>query len=104
MCVSGMHGVCFDRYGGIMGGDGCIYGVPYTAERVLRINPMTQEVDMIGDELPSSGWKYHGGVCGPDGNIYCIPRSVAWGIWAVHRTALLQSGGSLACARFCGCV
>ena len=37
--------------GGVLGEDGNIYGVPCNAERVLRINPKTQEVDMIGTPL-----------------------------------------------------
>ena len=39
-------------YGGIVGGDGAIYGIPYTAEAVLRIEPGTEEVTTIGQVLP----------------------------------------------------
>ena len=36
-------------YGGILGVDGCVYAPPYAATGVLRIDPRTDSVDMIGD-------------------------------------------------------
>ena len=36
-------------YGGIRGFDGCIYGAPYTARSILRIDPKTDKVTMLGD-------------------------------------------------------
>lgn len=35
-------------HGGNLGDDGCIYGVPCNAERILKINPRTSEVSLIG--------------------------------------------------------
>ena len=50
-------------YGGIRGPDGCVYGVPYTANHVLKIDPKKQSVEMLGDfsDVPG-GWRWHGGV------------------------------------------
>jgi hypothetical protein len=36
-------------YGGILGVDGCVYAPPYAATGVLRIDPRTDSVDVIGD-------------------------------------------------------
>lgn len=60
-------------YGGIKGLDGCIYGMPYTATGVLRINPWDDTVQILGD-FPSGGWKWHGGLLSPEtGVIYAFP-------------------------------
>jgi methyltransferase-like protein 6 len=60
-------------YGGIKGIDGCIYGMPYTATGVLRINPKDDSVDVLGN-FPSGGWKWHGGLLAPQtGVIYAFP-------------------------------
>lgn len=54
-------------FGGIMGSDGCIYGIPQNASRVLKINPLTQECVEIGDCLGDGMWKWHGGHAINDG-------------------------------------
>ena len=64
-------------YGGIKGPDGAIYGMPYAAESVLRIDPTTEEVTQLG-YLPSEDTscgthKWHGGILGDDGCIYAFP-------------------------------
>ena len=60
-------------YGGIKGLDGCIYGMPYTATGVLRINPKNDSVEILGN-FPSGGWKWHGGLLSPEtGVIYAFP-------------------------------
>ena len=61
-------------YGGLLGGDGCIYGIPQCAVSVIKIDPKNQQVSTIG-KLPGGGWKWHGGVTGPDGCIYGIPAN-----------------------------
>ena len=48
-------------YGGIKGLDGCIYGMPYTATGVIRIDPRTDSVEILG-EYPLGGYKWHGGL------------------------------------------
>jgi len=32
-----------------VGGDGCIYGIPHTATSVLRVDPRTDQVRMLGE-------------------------------------------------------
>ena len=59
--------------GGITGLDGCVYAPPYTATGVLRINPNTDSVEVIGN-YPESGWKWHGGLLAKStGVIYAFP-------------------------------
>lgn len=59
-------------YGGIRGVDSCIYGVPYTANGVLRIDPADDSVTMIGD-FGYGKYNWHGGVLAGNGCIYCFP-------------------------------
>jgi len=61
-------------YGTILGGDGCFYGIPYSATSVLRINPRTDDVRLIGN-LPEGIGKWHGGSSTPDGKIYGYPSN-----------------------------
>ena len=59
--------------GGITGVDGCIYAPPYTATGVLRINPRTDSVQVLGN-YPAGGWKWHGGLLAKStGVIYAFP-------------------------------
>jgi hypothetical protein len=39
-------------HGGNLGNDGCVYGIPCNAKRVLKINPRTGECSTIGPEFP----------------------------------------------------
>ncbi len=48
-------------FGGILGSDKCIYGIPQNASQVLKINPYTQECTVIGNSLGDGMWKWHGG-------------------------------------------
>ena len=43
-----------------MGPDGSIWGMPYNASTLLKIQPSTGEVREIGS-FPLGGWKWHGG-------------------------------------------
>ena len=49
-----------------LGSDGCIYGIPHNETGVLRIDPFTDEVTVLGQSdgnpLPSGQWKWHGGL------------------------------------------
>ena len=56
-----------------MGVDGCIYAPPYTATGVLRIDPQTDDVKVIG-HFPYGGYKWHGGLLAKStGVIYAFP-------------------------------
>jgi len=60
-------------YGGIVGRDGCIYGMPYTATGVLQIDPRTDTVRILGN-YPEGGYKWHGGLLAHStGVIYAFP-------------------------------
>ena len=59
-------------YGGLLGGNGCIYGTPTCAEAVLKIDPVAGRVEQLGS-LPKGGYKWHGCVVGSDGAIIGIP-------------------------------
>lgn len=60
-------------YGGITGLDGCVYAPPYAATGVLRIDPRTDTVDVIGD-FSKGGYKWHGGLLSKTtGIIYAFP-------------------------------
>lgn len=57
----------------LQGLDGCIYGMPYTATGVLRIDPKNDSVEILGN-FPHGGWKWHGGLLAPQtGVIYAFP-------------------------------
>ena len=62
--------------GGVLGSDGCVYGVPGHSKTVLRIDPKTDAVSTL---LPTNGkpligkYKWLRGNLHPDGAIYCIP-------------------------------
>ena len=59
--------------GGILGLDGCVYSPPYAATGVLRIDPNTDSVDVIGS-FPPGGYKWHGGLLARStGVIYAFP-------------------------------
>uniref|UniRef100_A0A7S2BQ23 Uncharacterized protein n=1 Tax=Octactis speculum TaxID=3111310 RepID=A0A7S2BQ23_9STRA len=62
-------------YGGLLSTlDGCIYGIPNSADCVLQINPYLDTVRMVGLNLfPPGGWKWHGGVVTGEGVVYGVP-------------------------------
>jgi hypothetical protein len=41
-------------YGGILGDDGAIYGVPYTTKDILRVDPLTNDVQLIPVPVPTT--------------------------------------------------
>jgi LPXTG-motif cell wall-anchored protein len=59
-------------HGGVLAPDGCIYGFPSHADRVLKINCMTGEVKQIGPRFKGR-YKWGGGAVGLDGNVYGMP-------------------------------
>lgn len=52
--------------------DGAIYGICQNATGVLRIDPVEQNATIHGN-YPCGGYKWHGAVNHPDGNVYGIP-------------------------------
>lgn len=62
--------------GGVLGSDGCVYGVPGHSTTVLRIDPTDDAVSVLprGDGQPLLGkYKWLRGNLHQDGSIYCIP-------------------------------
>jgi hypothetical protein len=58
----------------IVGADKCIYWPPYSANRVLKFDPETQQLpSLVGGDLGEFGSKWIGGALATDGVIYCIP-------------------------------
>lgn len=72
-------------YGGILGDDNCIFGVPYAASGVLQIDANTDTVEIIGEDRDGEGddtlskcdvneYNFHGGIFSKrNGKIYCFP-------------------------------
>ena len=55
-------------------GDGAIYGIPAWSGRVLKIEPVSGNIEQIGS-LPAGPWNWHGGALAADGKIYAIPSN-----------------------------
>jgi hypothetical protein len=55
--------------------NGSIYGIPQSALHVLKIDPRTERVTLVGPALPGK-YKWYGGIVGrQDGAIYGIPHN-----------------------------
>ena len=68
------HGINrFKWLRGVTVGASC-YGIPMHADAVLKVTPRVLEskIQLLGD-LPSSQYKWHGGVLAPNGKIYGVP-------------------------------
>ncbi len=57
------------------GGDGFFYGIPYSARRVVKFNPLDRSLKEIGPDLGEGEEKWLCGVLANTGNIYCAPFS-----------------------------
>jgi hypothetical protein len=60
----------------IIGADKCIYWPPYSANRVLKFDPETQQLpSLVGDDFGGEYNKHlwEGGALATDGVIYCVP-------------------------------
>ncbi|EGD79721.1 hypothetical protein PTSG_10705 [Salpingoeca rosetta] len=66
-------------YGGVLAGNGLIYGIPYKASAVLVIDPSTQQTSMVPLPLDVDGWwTWSGGALGRDGRVYAIARDAPY--------------------------
>eukprot|EP00928_Gymnodinium_smaydae_P005669 TRINITY_DN11936_c0_g1_i1.p1 TRINITY_DN11936_c0_g1~~TRINITY_DN11936_c0_g1_i1.p1 ORF type:complete len:457 (-),score=94.72 TRINITY_DN11936_c0_g1_i1:52-1371(-) len=66
-----------DKYkylGGGIGGDGKVYFFPSDAERVLCVDPATDECKLIGPEFMEGMNKWQNGFACRDGAVYAIPQ------------------------------
>ena len=59
----------------MLGADKCIYFPPTYHDRVLRYNPTTQSISLIGESYGEKECKWEGAVLASDGYIYCVPNS-----------------------------
>jgi hypothetical protein len=59
-------------YGGIVGADNAVYGIPYRAGAVLRIDCNTDTAKLVGPNYGCHQFNWHGGVC-VHGKIYAHP-------------------------------
>ena len=55
-------------YGGLLGSDGNLYGIPNCSSSVLRVIPIKDEVELFGN-LPPGNWKWHGGMADSTGDV-----------------------------------
>ena len=63
-------------YDSVAGADGCIYGIPSCALRVVKYNPADDSLKEIGPDFGSTNhWKWDSGVLAGNGSIYCIPHN-----------------------------
>ncbi|KAL7504022.1 hypothetical protein ACHAXN_001722 [Cyclotella atomus] len=58
-------------YGGILGDDNAIYGVPYAAGSVLRIDANFDTISLLG-EYGTNQYNWHGGILA-NGSLYAFP-------------------------------
>ena len=56
-------------YDSVLGADGCIYGIPYNARRVVKFNPVDESMEEIEPDLGTEKYK----VLANNGCIYCPP-------------------------------
>ena len=60
--------------GGVLAGNGKIYGMPYNAAAVLVLDPATNALDVSTIVTEAGSRKWWGGVLAGNGKIYGIPR------------------------------
>lgn len=65
---------------GSLGSNGNIYFCPFAASRVMRLRTTDNSLNFIDVSNNSSGGsgRWDGSVCGPDGNVYLMPRGNAF--------------------------
>lgn len=77
--------------GAISPHDKCIYAIPQSSKKVLRIDPSTEKCSFVGPELDGR-CKWYGGVVGnTDGAIYAIPQN-AKGVLRIDASGVNYNG------------
>ena len=59
----------------VLGADKCIYFPPPCHDRVLKFNPKSQSISLIGESFGDGEGKWSGSILASDGFIYCVPCS-----------------------------
>ena len=59
----------------VLGADKCIYFPPARHDRVLKYNPSTYSISLIGESYGKKLMKWRSGVLASDGFIYCAPHN-----------------------------
>jgi len=59
----------------VLGRDGCIYGIPYDGQQLLKFNPATETSQLVGGVPEGGKGKWLGAALGFDGYIYGIPHN-----------------------------
>ena len=59
---------------GALAADNNIYYMPYSARRIMKLNPDNDSLSRVGDDLGEGGFKYCGTVVGNDDCLYGIPN------------------------------
>jgi hypothetical protein len=85
-------------YGGVVGKDGAIYGIPHNASSVLRIQ---DSVVSLHGEYPDVH-KWHGAAIAGDGTIVCVPANADYvlciepgsapSVYEIHDPLAIQTG------------
>jgi len=77
--------------GAISPHDDCIYAIPQSSKRVLRIDPKTEKCSFVGPDFEGR-CKWYGGVIGnTDGAIYAIPQN-AEGVLRIDASGVNYKG------------
>ena len=71
--IAGLSADTNKWFGGVLGPDGKIYGIPFNSTSVLIIDPVAKTADTTTIAGLTGTYKWFGGVLGPDGKIYGIP-------------------------------
>lgn len=59
----------------VLGADKCIYFPPACHDQVLKFNPSTKSISLIGEYFTDREYKWMSGTLASDGFIYCIPMN-----------------------------
>ncbi|GMH88554.1 hypothetical protein TL16_g11190 [Triparma laevis f. inornata] len=80
--------------GGVLGVDGMIYYIPSDSDRVVQVNPETEEVREVGPSLENEIYvenKWQNGFSAEDGSIYAVPLKGA-NVLCIRPHKLTESG------------